>query len=381
MTILLDVALSQRFFDLIRDSQTINKLGSQYEGGFSYVFKKRTHSFVILSLILLFGLIGCNTTSSDSADKDSTQSGNKNKTFIFADVGWDSISFHNSVAQFIVENGFGYKTDIMPGSTPATLQGLENGDIDIYMEIWTDNVIETYEKVLESGKVVELGINYDDNTQGIYVPTFVIEGDAERGIEPIAPDLKTVEDLKNYPDLFPDQEDPSKGRIVGAIPGWGVDEIITKKIESYGLDEQFNIFRPGSDAALSTSLVQAYKDGKPWVGYYWEPTWVMGMYDMTLLEEPAYNEEDWNNGYKTAFPSIKLTIAVNKTVKDNFPEITEFLEKYESSTELTNEALAYMQDNGATSDEAAENFLKTHEDIWTQWLPEDIVEKVKEKLS
>lgn len=336
----------------------------------------------IISFILLLSLAGCNTDSTNNDSKtEGSQSDKKDKTFIFADAGWDSLDFHNSVAQFIIENGFGYDTDIMPGSTPATLQGLENGDIDIYMEIWTDNVIDSYEKMLDSGKVVELGINYDDNIQGIYVPTFVIEGDVERGIEPMAPDLKTVADLKNYPELFEDPEDASKGRIVGAIPGWEVDEIITKKIESYGLNEQFNIFHPGSDAALSTSLVQAYKDGEPWVGYYWEPTWIMGMYDMTLLEEPAYEESAWNDGYQTAFPSVKLTIAVNESVADEFSEITAFLEKYESSTELTNEALAFMQDNGASSDEAAENFLKTYEDLWTQWLPKDVVDKVKDSLN
>lgn len=347
------------------------------------MFKRKAWLLTLLSIVLLFGLAACSGDSNNTTkDADSnSQSNNKDKTFVFADAGWDSIKFHNSVAQFIIENGFGYKTEIMPGSSPATLQGLESGDIDIYMEIWTDNYKESYEKMLNSGNALELGVNYDDNIQGIYVPTYVIEGDAERGIEPVAPDLKTVEDLKKYPELFKDKEDPSKGTIVGAIPGWEVDQIITEKIKSYGLDEYYNIFRPGSEAALSTSIVQAYQNGEPWVGYYWEPTWIMGMYDMTLLEEPEYNDKDWNDGYKTSFPSVRLTIAVNQSVDEEYPEIVEFLSNYKSSTELTNEALAYMQENDADSDEAAINFLKTHEDLWTEWLPEDIVEKVKEKIS
>lgn len=334
---------------------------------------------MLLSIILLLGLAACGGEKSGTTEDG--KSGNKDKTFIFADAGWDSIHFHNSVAQFIIENGFGYKTDIMPGSTPATFQGLESGDIDIYMEIWTDNIRDQYDQAVAAEKVAILGVNYDDNAQGLYVPTYVIEGDEERGIEASAPDLKTVDDLKKYPELFKDIEDPTKGSIVGAIPGWAADEIMNEKIESYGLDEQYNIFRPGSDAALSTSIVQANQKGEPWVGYYWEPTWIMGMYDMTLLEEPEYNEEDWYDGYKTAFPSVEITIGVNNDVKKSYPEIVEFLSNYESSTDLTNEALAYMQDNEVGSDEAAINFLKVHEELWTEWLPEDIVEKVKEKIS
>src|SRR5690625_6912494 len=78
------------------------------------------------------------------------------------------------------------------------------------MEAWTDNIKEVYEEALEAGDIEELSVNFDDNDQGLYVPTYVIEGDEERGIEPMAPDLKTVEDLKDYPDVFEDPEDPGR---------------------------------------------------------------------------------------------------------------------------------------------------------------------------
>lgn len=92
-------------------------------------------------------------------------------------------------------------------------------------------------------------VNFNDNNQGLYVPTYVIEGDAERGIEPIAPDLRTVEDLKKYPDVFQDPEDPGRGRIINAPSGWVVAEAIDDKFTAYGLDETMNNFMPGSDSA------------------------------------------------------------------------------------------------------------------------------------
>jgi glycine betaine/proline transport system substrate-binding protein len=106
----------------------------------------------------------------------------------------------------------------------------------------------------------------------------------------------------------------------------------------------------------------------------------MGKYDMTLLEEPAYDEKAWEDGYGTAFPKQPVEIAIHKSLQDRAPEVVEFLKKYKTSAELTNEALAYMQDNDASSDEAAQWFLKEHEEVWTQWVPDDVAAKVKESL-
>ncbi|MFA1820948.1 hypothetical protein ACDX78_12320 [Virgibacillus oceani] len=50
------------------------------------------------------------------------------------------------------------------------------------------------------------------------MPTYVIEGDEKkRSIEPVAPDLRTIEDLKDYPELFYDPEDPSNGRFYNRL--------------------------------------------------------------------------------------------------------------------------------------------------------------------
>src|SRR5690625_1231338 len=132
------------------------------------------------------------------------------ETIVFADAEWDSIRVHNHIAQTIIEEGYGYDTDVTAGSTAATVQGLREGDINAYTEIWTDNIKEVYEDAVDSGDIVKVSTNFSDNDQGLYVPTYVIEGDEERGIEPMAPDLRTVEDLKDYPDVFEDPEDPGR---------------------------------------------------------------------------------------------------------------------------------------------------------------------------
>lgn len=332
---------------------------------------KRRMKKLLLLFVLPFAIL---TACSSSASE------NEIDTIVFSDAGWDSIKIHNHIAARIIEEGYGYQTDIQSGSTSVTHQGLRDGDIHINMEMWTDNIKELYEESTELGLIETLSINFNDNETGIYVPTYVIEGDAERGIEPFAPDLKTVEDLKNYPDVFADPENPNKGRILSAPTGWQVEEQMSDKIDFYDLEETFNFFKPGSDAAIIADIARAYEAGEPWVGYYWSPTTVSAKYDLTLLEEAPYEEEIWEETRGTAFPPNDVVIAVNADFPELVPEVTSFLENYQTSSELTEEALKYMDENEASAEETANWWMEEHKDIWTNWVPEDIAEEVLDSL-
>ncbi len=321
-----------------------------------------------LSFILILSACG------GGASKDSID------VIKFADAGWDSIRVHNSIAQFIVEEGYGYETDVTNGTTAATFQELEKGGINVYMEIWVDNIKDIYEAAVEKESILTLSTNFNDNSQGLYVPTYVIEGDKERGIEAVAPDLKTVEDLANYPDVFPDPEDKGMGRIVGAPSSWAVAEALAEKVETYGLDETYNYLAPGSDSAIVASLVGAYNQGDPWVGYYWSPTWVTAKYDLTLLEDNPYDEAIWEENKGTEFAPSDVLVAVHKDLETQAKDVVDFLRNYETSNLLTEDMLEYMEANDADEDETAKWWLMENEDLWVDWVEEDAAEKVKAAL-
>jgi glycine betaine/proline transport system substrate-binding protein len=296
----------------------------------------------------------------------------------FAEVGWDSIRFHNAVAGTVAEAAFGYTWEEISGSTPITSEALMSGDIDVHMEMWTDN-LATYKDDIASGRMQELSTNFNDNAQGLYVPRYVIEGDSARGIKAVAPDLKTVEDLKKYASLFPDPESPGMGRIFGGLPGWEVSTILEKKIQSYGLDQMYNYVLPGSDAAMSAAFISAWDKGEPIVAYYWEPTWLLGLYDCVLLEDAPYNKDTYLNG-ETAFPATRVTICVSNQFKESNPEYCEFLSKYHTSSALTSEALAHMQESGDDYQATAKWFLKQHPELIDQWLTTDQAAKLRAAL-
>ncbi len=328
---------------------------------------KRAVSILLLITIILTTIVGC----SKEAKTD--------RVISFADAGWDSIRFHNAVAATIIEELWGYSWTEITGSTPVTHQGLLSGEIDVHMEIWSAN-IASYEEDKAEGRFQELSTNFNDNYQGIYVPRYVIEGDPERGIEPLAPDLKYVWDLKDYPHIFKDDENPGMGRIYGAIPGWEVDQILYNKYLHYGLDENFIYFRPGSDASLAAAITAAYERGEPIAAYYWEPTWLLGMYDMVLLQDEPYNPDTYLEG-ETEIPPVNVTIGVsNDFYQEGHEEVVEFLSNYQTSSALTSEALAYMQETGADYIDTAKWFLQEHSELIDQWLKPEDAEKIKASL-
>ncbi|GAA0182670.1 ABC transporter substrate-binding protein [Clostridium sediminicola] len=309
---------------------------------------------IIVSSILITSLAGC---------------ASQPKKIVIGEGDWDSCAFHDQVAKLIIEEGYGKSVDIVTADTAVMISGFKTKDIDLSMELWSDNV-PTYDEDIAKGDYVILSTNYDDNMQGLYVPKYLIEE---------APDLKTVEDLKKYPNLFPDPEGSDKGIIYGGPEGWGATEFLHKKMKEYGLDESYSFKTIDSSATLSATLASAYEKGEPWVGYSWEPTWIMGKYDMVLLQDSEYSDENYEKGIGS-FTSVDVQVAANSDFKDNYTEIADFLSKYKTSSKLTSNALAYMQENEAEADEAAKWFLNENKDLMKEWVTEDAYNKVIEAI-
>jgi len=286
----------------------------------------------------------------------------------FSDMSWDSVRVHNRIAAFILEQGYGgYTVDFTQGSTVAMVQGLRQDDNDVILESWHNNYPELWEETTEAGDIIDLGPNYPEAPQGWYVPAYVIEGDPERGIEPMAPELGSIDDLPQYWELFRDPENPGKGRIMIGPPGWSVTQKNQETMEETGLLEYYTAFLPGSDAALKASMEAAYRRGDPWLGYHWEPTWILGKLDMTSIEG-------------VGLPSGLVHKIVARDLPDRAPEAVAFLRRYQTSLEQNNEFLAQMQDNEWSYGQAAEWFLKNHEETWTRWVPDEVAENVRDAL-
>ena len=131
------------------------------------------------------------------------------ETIVFSDLNWTSAQVQNRIAQYIVEHGYGYPTDLVFGGTLPLFQGLRAGDTHVTMEIWLPNQSDAWEEALAAGEVVPIGASLGNDWQSTFViPAYMQEQ---------YPDLDHIDDLKDpkFQEVFATDRQPGQGAAGG----------------------------------------------------------------------------------------------------------------------------------------------------------------------
>lgn len=288
-----------------------------------------------------------------------------------AEMNWASSSVVTHIEKFIMEQGYGCTVNVVPSDTvPAVTSLAENNEPDVLSELWPNSAGEAYQKLKDQGKVVELGKVLDPGAvEGWWVPAYLAEAH---------PELTTLEGVLANPDLV--------GGVFNNCPdGWGcriVNDNLTRAtdLEGHGI----KIFNHGSGETLATSLASAYEKKEPWFGYYWAPTAIMGKYHMVAVELGPYDaaaheaNQNPNNPAPgvSSFPAAPVLTVVTADFAQREPAIAEFLGKVSINLDHMNAVVAWMDENGASGEEAAVYYLTTYKDVWGNWLNDEAREKL-----
>ena len=297
-------------------------------------------------------------------------------TIIFGDLNWSSPLLQNRIAQFIVEKGYGYPTDVKFGATLPLFQGLQNGDTDVAMEIWLPNQQEAWDKAQAEGAVLSVGTSLGSDWQSAFViPKYLQEQ---------YPELDSIEDLKEdqYKQLFATAETGGKARLVSCIIGWACEEVNAAQIEGYGLLDHVEIINPGDGAALNADLIGAYEKREPWLGYQWGTNDPSLLLDLVRLEEPAYSNECWYTNKACAYRDATVLIAVNPDLPGEAPDVVDFLRNWDFNIEVYKEAARWAKENDVNDPKVtALWWLNDKGDIWESWVTPEAAAKVKAALA
>ena len=295
---------------------------------------------------------------------------------IFGDLNWSSALLQNRIAQYIVEYGYGYPTDVKFGATLPLFQGLKRGDTHVTMEIWLPNQDEAWEEARSEGAVLSVGKSLGSDWQSAFViPAYLQEQ---------YPDLDSVEDLKDqqYKDLFKSAETGDKARLVSCIIGWACEEVNAKQVTGYGLDDHVQIINPGDGAALNADLYGAYERQEPWLGYQWgtnDPALVL---DLVRLEEPSYSDQCWFTTKACAYEDATILIAVNPDLPSNAPDVVEMLRNWDFNIDIYKDVVRWQGDNpDADAQATALWWLNSFPNIWGEWVTDDAQAAVQAALS
>ena len=202
------------------------------------------------------------------------------------------------------------------------------------------------------------------------------------------PGIKGIEDLKANWQIFEDAQNPGKGRLYNGPPGWASEVIIGNYYKALVLADSYELFSPGSGENLKASIARAVAQKKPWVGYYWGPSDVVGKYHMVRLGMPdsdkakftCLTDANCTDPQVTGWAAGEVAVAVVSSLKEQAPAVAEFLGKMQVPNQEISDVLAWGDDNGATSEETAVHFLKEYPQLWTPWVPAEVAAKVKAAL-
>ena len=297
-------------------------------------------------------------------------------TIIFGDLNWSSALLQNRIAQYIVEHGYGYPTDVKFGATLPLFQGLQNGDTDVAMEIWLPNQNEAWNKAREEGAVLSVGQSLGKDWQSAFViPAYLQEE---------YPELDSVEDLTDpqYKELFATADTGGKARLVSCIIGWACEDVNAAQVEGYGLSDHVEIINPGDGAALNADLYGAYEREEPWLGYQWgtnDPALVL---DLVRLDEPEYTDACWNTNKACGYQDATVLIAVNPDLPGEAPDVVRMLRSWDFNIEIYKGVARWQaQNEDADVKQTAIWWLNNNADIWSDWVTDEAAEGIQAALS
>ena len=321
------------------------------------------------------------TLSADSAANCGSQ------PIKMADLTWESAAFTTQLFKQILQHGYGCKVEVIPGSAAALEVALSQNDIQILAELW-DGRTEIIEKAVAAGQVKVVGNTLAGGAeQGWYVPDYVVQGDPDRGIEPDAPQLREVSQLKDYAAVFADAATDQAGRFYNCPAGWICETFNTSLLRANGLDTVYDNYRAGTGAALDAAISSAYERGQPILFYYWQPSGLPAKYGFQRIEQPLFQESCWEAALEnsdqvcpTDFLVSNLSVAVSAQFADSQPELIQFFERYVLEPEQLNAIILRMTDEKLSGQQLALEFLEQHPEQWQQWVPASVAKTLSASL-
>ena len=298
------------------------------------------------------------------------------ETIIFSDLNWSSAQLQNRIAQYLVEKGYGYPTDVLFGATLPLFNGLRNGDTHVTMEIWLPNQDEAWNEARANGEVYSVGLSLGKDWQSAFV--------IPRYLQEQYPELDSVDDLKEqqYKDLFKTAETGDKARLVSCVIGWACEVVNAAQVDGYGLMEHVEIINPGDGAALNADVYGAYEREEPWLGYQWGTNDPALKLDLVRLEEPAYSDQCWFTTKACAYEDATILIAVVPDLPARAPDVIEMLQAWDFNIDIYKAAVQWQDANpDADTNATALWWLSSNEDIWSEWVTSEAAESVSIALA
>ena len=325
---------------------------------------KRAISIVIVAVIMATVTItGC--------------AGKEKPSITLVQNDWTSQVISTEILDQIITRQLGYATKRVLLTVSHAWPAMEKGDVDLATEIWLPFRQSEIQPYLDRG-TLELGKkNYAAGSAWV-IPEFVVYGDPTRGIKPMAPDLKSILDLKDeeqggkgYWKLFENPGDPGLGELVGGAPGWKDDVMDRSLILGYDLP----LWRSNqTEALMCARMIAADKEGEPLLMYIWYPHWIFATVDLIELTFPnpydaAAFDAEQVKPVKSGYESDCLTVptVVRVGLKGDAPDVYRLAKNFSIGGDI-NDLMLRVDVDGEDVSVVAADWISKNQDRIDRWL-------------
>ncbi|HVF01887.1 MAG TPA: glycine betaine ABC transporter substrate-binding protein [Rubrobacteraceae bacterium] len=308
---------------------------------------QRTGGFVkatLLGLSLVIGafVLGACGGGGGGGSEDSGSSAGSDETINFGTVDWPEAIAKTNVASTVVD-ALGYETDISEVSVPLVFQGLETGDLDVFVEAWFPTM-QTNMDEIDQESVTSAATNLPEATFSVAVNREACDAG-----------VTSHEDLDQFADRFEAGGTPT---IYGIEPGNDGNQVVIDMIENdtYGLGD-WEIVESSTNGMLSE--VESRVDEGEWVAFTgWEPHWMNNKFDMCLLEDP---EEAWGG-------TSHVETLLNAEFAEGNPELDKFFGQMIVDKEIQANLIDQIDNSGKEPEQVALDWLNENTELTDQWL-------------
>ncbi|SMD14391.1 ABC transporter substrate-binding protein [Rhizobium sp. RU36D] len=301
-----------------------------------------------------------------------------------AEMNWASAGVAAYVDKIILESGYGCKVTVVTGDTMPTFASMnEKGEPDVAPEMWVNAVRTPLDTAISEGRLMQLApLLSDGGVEGWWIPKFLADAH---------PDIKTVQQALEHPELFPAPEDKSKAAVHNCPSGWNCQISTANLYRALKADDKgFTLVDTGSAAGLDGSIANAFEKKTGWLGYYWAPTAILGKYEMVRLGFGVeHDKADWDkctavpdcpDPKVNSYPVSDVYTIVTKGFSEKAGVAMDYFKTRKWDNQTVGKVLAWMDANQGSNEDAAEHFLKEYEAMWTTWVSPDVAAKVKAAL-
>ncbi|MEE1757677.1 glycine betaine ABC transporter substrate-binding protein [Streptomyces sp. SP18BB07] len=237
----------------------------------------------------------------------------------------------------------------------------------VSMDWWRWQFEDGWQKYVVKQKcIVDAGTTDYKGEEGWYVPTYVIKGDAKRGIKPACPELPDWKALNKCVDVFKTSRTTPKGQYLTGAESWAPAYGDQDRIDNLKLD--YKMAFAGSEAALFAELSKAYERGEPWLGLMWRPNYLTQKYDLTRVEFPPYSDKCWKTTHACQWPETVIYRTASAGLESKHPTVWKLLQNYELDDKQLSSMQSLVVNDGMSIEDAAKNWVKENREVWTAWI-------------